>query len=786
MRRRKRRPGNGISTFKAGLIGIVLIVAFSYAVYTKFANPFANPYTIHATFSSANGLQSGSLVRIAGVDVGKVTGVSLVPGCHSAYKNPAACRAADVTMEIDNNGLPLHRDATFAIRPRIFLEGNFFVDVSPGTPSAPIAPSGHTFPIQQGVEPVQLDQVLTGLDSNTRQNLQTLIQQYGKAVKIGGPAYNRSIQFWLPAYKYTSLVAHDALGIEPNDLSNYIAAQGKVAGAFNAHPEDLRNLITDFNTTANAFAREDTALRNTVIELPRTLSAAIPAFNALNAAFPPLRELAVTLLPGVKSTGPTIDATLPFITQLRLLVQPSELQGLTKDLRPTIPALARLTNATIPLMRNEVRPASSCVANVIFPWSQLTVPDSHFNASNGFPPHKVFVEAVDYLPGLAGESRNFDANGPLHPRARGRRHADLLAAAGPVRPVAGAARRGPAASCRPTASARRTSPTCRARRSLRSPTCRRRASGPIHQVGAGSPLPTLAESAARRAQGGRQQRAQGRRLGRQDGRSQGPSPEGSAVAMKRAIKTHAIGLRGDRRAADPVARGRRLRAQPRALPVPVHPGGAVHDQRRVLDRAGGDPGPGPVGPGLRRADRTGGRRQPQQRDRDRPDADRPQVQEPDPHQLDGAAAAQDGAQGHVHRARAGAGRARRSPSPGSRSRSRNTNPDIDVDEILSSLDADTRSYLQLLVNGAGLGLQHNGGSELAQVLERFEPTHRDLARVNEAVGSRGRGPAPADQLAAAAEHRAGDQSDPDRAARRLERQRCSTRSRPRTATSRAR
>ncbi len=68
----------------------------------------------------------------------------------------------------------------------------------------------------------------------------------------------------------------------------------------------------------------------------------------------------------------------------------------------------------------------------------------------------------------------------------------------------------------------------------------------------------------------------------------------------------------------------------------------------------------------------------------------------------------------------------------------NTNPDIDVDEILSSLDADTRSYLQLLVNGAGLGLKHNGGSELAQVLERFEPTHRDLARVNEAVGSRGR------------------------------------------------
>ncbi len=67
----------------------------------------------------------------------------------------------------------------------------------------------------------------------------------------------------------------------------------------------------------------------------------------------------------------------------------------------------------------------------------------------------------------------------------------------------------------------------------------------------------------------------------------------------------------------------------------------------------------------------------------------------------------------------------------------NTLPDVNVDEILASLDADTRAYLDLLVNGAGNGLKNNGGSELAQVFERFEPTHRDLARVNKAVGERG-------------------------------------------------
>jgi phospholipid/cholesterol/gamma-HCH transport system substrate-binding protein len=65
-----------------------------------------------------------------------------------------------------------------------------------------------------------------------------------------------------------------------------------------------------------------------------------------------------------------------------------------------------------------------------------------------------------------------------------------------------------------------------------------------------------------------------------------------------------------------------------------------------------------------------------------------------------------------------------------------TAPEVNVDEVLSSLDADTRQYLQLLVNGAGQGLNNRGG-ELAEVLERFEPTHQDLARLNQAVAVRG-------------------------------------------------
>ncbi len=408
-----RRTGRKkpMTTFKAGMIALVVLVLFCYAAYSKFANPFASKFTVHALFTSANGLRPNSFVRIAGVNVGMVQSVSTVPGCTRAGSKTSQCQAAEVTMVIDPQGLPLHNDATFAIRPRIFLEGNFFVDVSPGSPSAPTIKSGHTFGISQGTEPVQFDQLLDTLQYNTRTNLQQLLKGYGTAVKEGGSAYNGSIQYWLPAYEYTAVVNHDALGIQPHDLSNWIYQQGDVSGALDSHPQDLENLITDFNTTAGAFARQNVALSNAVAELPKTLAAATPAFDALNRAFPPLERLSSTLIPGVKSSGPTIDVSLPFIRQLNALVQPSELRGLASDLSVTVPALAKLTKETIPVMSNGVRPASSCVANNVYPWSQLTLNDSHFNSSNGFPARKVYQEAVDFLPGLAGESRNFDANG---------------------------------------------------------------------------------------------------------------------------------------------------------------------------------------------------------------------------------------------------------------------------------------------------------------------------------------------------------------------------------------
>ena len=299
-------------------------------------------------------------------------------------------------MRIQDKGRPLHEDARFTIRPRIFLEGNFFVDVTPGTSSAEVA-DNHTFPVNQTDTPVQIDQVLTALQTDTREDLKTLLREYASGLKgEGAKGFNDSIQYWKPAYRDSAIVSEATLGEKEHDLSGYIDHAGVVAGALDRNREQLKALITNFRQTAGAFARENQNLEAAIAELPRTLRAAQPALDALNRSFPGLRGFARDLRPGVESSGPTIDVSLPLLRQLRGLVSKSELRGLTADLRPTIPALASFTKEGVPL-NQQIRESASCQNEVILPWSKDKLVDDKF-PSTGPGLHR----AAQAVPGPRG------------------------------------------------------------------------------------------------------------------------------------------------------------------------------------------------------------------------------------------------------------------------------------------------------------------------------------------------------------------------------------------------
>jgi phospholipid/cholesterol/gamma-HCH transport system substrate-binding protein len=395
----RRNVKRGLSYEAVAILAIVVTVIVTYLAFTK-EIPFRGKYDVKAVVPNAQNLKPGAKVRIAGVDVGKVTNVQGVePG-------EGELGAARVTMEIADKARPIHKDATLKIRPRIFFEGNFFVDLQPGSPSAAELGDGETIPINQTSNAVQIDQILTALQSDTRDDLRNVLEELNRAYGNGGAeAINRTTRLWAPAYRSTSIVNEAMLGRFEHDLSGYIRGAGTVADALTRNKRQLQDLIRDLRITAGAFAADGDELQRALVELPRTLRTGQTALAALNRAFPPLRRFVADLRPGVRSSLPSINAQIPFVRQLRALVQPDELRGLAAELRPTVPALVELNEATIPLLE-QVRPASSCQNEVILPWSVDKIEDPDFPAIG-----PVYQEQPKPLIGLAGESRTFDANG---------------------------------------------------------------------------------------------------------------------------------------------------------------------------------------------------------------------------------------------------------------------------------------------------------------------------------------------------------------------------------------
>jgi phospholipid/cholesterol/gamma-HCH transport system substrate-binding protein len=403
-----------------GLILVVVIGVGSVLAYTK-QLPWSDPYEVQAVFANAQNLRPQSPVRIAGVNVGEVTQVEHLTSDDESYQaatgddtvpddGPPGQEAAVVTMSLNEDALPLHEDAQMQLRPRLFLEGNLFVDLKPGSPNAPETEENHVFPIQQTSNSVQIDQVLTTLQSDVRANLQTFLDQFGNAlIKYdGAEAFQELFRSSAGAYKYTSIVNEALQGKAPHDLSQLIGNTDRVVAALDSDEAALQGLVSNFTTVTGSFAAEDESLRQGIAKLPDVLDAAEPAFENLNASFPALRAFSREALPGVRSTAPAIHAATPFIEQVRELVAPDELRGLVADLRPTIPDLARLTARTKPFLA-QARAASSCFNEVVIPWSNDRV-----NGPPAYPYQATGTVAQETgygLVGVAGESHSGDANG---------------------------------------------------------------------------------------------------------------------------------------------------------------------------------------------------------------------------------------------------------------------------------------------------------------------------------------------------------------------------------------
>jgi ABC-type transporter Mla subunit MlaD len=407
------RNAGRFSPYQVGLIAIVLIVIVTYLAFSKDI-PFTKPYELKARFENAPPIHKGQAVRIAGVDVGKVSGVEPVGG-----DSPAIT----VSMKLEDDALPIHEDARIKVRPRIFFEGNLFFDVHPGTPSAPELDSGATIPASQTSAPVQIDQVLGALKTDTRKDLQKLLIGYGGALnakplpgedadqdkdtrgETAGKALNDSLQYSANALRGGAVVNEALLGADAHDLSKLVAGQQRIFAALSTHESALKDLITNFNITMRALASESSNLRATIRELPRVLEAANPTLDSLNAAFPPTRAWALEMIPGVRETPATLNAGFPWIRQTRALLRPSELQGLVDELQPAVKDLAEFVDGQVDFLP-VLDKFNRCQLKVILPIGDTRIDDGAL--STGIRNYQEFFQT---MVGLSGESGNFDGNG---------------------------------------------------------------------------------------------------------------------------------------------------------------------------------------------------------------------------------------------------------------------------------------------------------------------------------------------------------------------------------------
>jgi phospholipid/cholesterol/gamma-HCH transport system substrate-binding protein len=238
--------------FTAALTGLAMYLASNM---NGSGLPWSPRYEVKAELSNADILLKDQDVRISGVQAGKVTDV--VPESNGRVL---------VTMVIDRKYAPIHADSTAKVRP-FTLIGDKYVDIDPGSTSAPALPGGATIALNHTSIPVELEQVLAILDADTRAKENQLLTQGGTALAGRGETVSQILQR-LPALERSltaTLLVTDSkvqtidhlLSSADSLLTSLAQHQARIESAVNASDQllgalaDDRDVITRTVTTAD-------------------------------------------------------------------------------------------------------------------------------------------------------------------------------------------------------------------------------------------------------------------------------------------------------------------------------------------------------------------------------------------------------------------------------------------------------------------------------------------------------------------------------------------------------
>jgi phospholipid/cholesterol/gamma-HCH transport system substrate-binding protein len=284
-------------------------------------------YTVNAEFSTAQAVVpgQGQTVNIAGVPIGEIGGVKLENG------------VAVVQMKIKKKvrKQPIYKNATLLLRPKTGLK-DMYIEMDPGTRSAGAVPDGGTLPVSNTLPDVNLDEILSNLDADTRSYLEILINAGGEA--FGSKGYTTDLRSTFkrfdPTARYTARFT-SLLSQRRVNLQHVIHDFQLLTTALAGRDHQLSQLIDSSNANFQAIASEDQKLEETLQLLPGTLQVGNTTLVKADKLARVLGPTFHALLPGAKALGPSLAATRPFLKQTTPVIQ-NQLRPFSVKAQPTV------------------------------------------------------------------------------------------------------------------------------------------------------------------------------------------------------------------------------------------------------------------------------------------------------------------------------------------------------------------------------------------------------------------------------------------------------------------
>ncbi|MET0200930.1 MAG: MlaD family protein, partial [Gaiellaceae bacterium] len=251
-------------------------------------------YRVTASFAEASQLATEADVRISGVPVGKVKTIEADP----------ETGRSDVTFELDAKYAPLPEDAQAILRQKTLL-GETYVELTPGTNSAPKLPEGGALAEGQVAETVELDEILRTFEPETRQAFQVWMQSQAEAFGGHGRDINDALGNLGPfADDAATLV--DILDRQEPAVRRLISDTGIVFEALTERDDQLRGLIENSNRVFETTAARDRELQETFIALPTFERESRQTIARLDQFARETDPLVTQLRPAARELSPTL------------------------------------------------------------------------------------------------------------------------------------------------------------------------------------------------------------------------------------------------------------------------------------------------------------------------------------------------------------------------------------------------------------------------------------------------------------------------------------------------